>query len=154
MKLAMRAGSSNRFAVIFLVFMILVGASGCTVKLIADYDEFTEQMITNLHRKMEGFFINAKANGSDPAWTHENKKGFYADVRVDLEVIKLRNSIRDKNDITMEQLNLLSKSIDDLEELHKTAGFGVVGVVESAHSAFQSSFKAILKLELAKSRSD
>lgn len=152
MKMEIRSGYLHRYALIFLSFIILVAASGCTVKLIADYDEFTDQAITNLHRKVEGFFINAKANLNDPAWAYENKKDFYIDVRVDLEVVKLRNSIREKNNITIKQLNLLSNSIDTLEELHKTVGFKIKEVVDSAQSGFNSSFRAILELELAKNK--
>jgi hypothetical protein len=152
MKIANRAGYLHRYVLTYLIFFIIIGVSGCTVKLIADYDEFTDQGVTSLHRKVEGFFINMKAHLNDPAWTYENKKEFYTEIRVDLEVIKLRNSIREKNDITNKQLGLLSKSIDDLEELHKVGSFTAKEVVDAAQLGFNSSFKAILALELAKNK--
>jgi len=152
MKMASRSSYSHRYVLAYLIFFIIIGVSGCTVKLISDYDEFTDQAVTNLHRKVEGLFINLKAHLNDPAWTYENKKEFYTEIRVDLEVIKLRNSIREKNKITNDQLDLLSKSINDLEQLHKAGSFTAKEVVDSAQAGFNSSFKAILALELAKNK--
>ncbi len=124
---------------------------GCQIKLVADYDEITDRSVTALQREFELFFIDVERNLYTPDAAHDNYIGFYDEVRAELSVIRVRAAARPKNEITVEQLDLVAGNVDNLEELHKL-GFDSPEELEPLRAAFQQSFQAILTLELAKKR--
>ncbi len=72
-------------------------------------------------------------------------------MRAELSVIRVRAAARPKNEITVQQLDLVAENVKNLEELHKL-GFDSPEALEPLRNAFQQSFQAILTLELAKKR--
>jgi hypothetical protein len=140
-----------RLHLIFLWFLLIIPLVGCQIKLIADYDEKTDKAVTALHRGTETFLIQAQQNIGSPKWDYENKKDFYNKTKVDISVIEVRARALPKNEITIKQLNLLSKNFEALESLHK-GGKLSIPVIENLRGSFNSAFTAILKLEMAKKR--
>ncbi|WP_432695859.1 hypothetical protein ACQUQP_15130 [Marinobacterium sp. YM272] len=154
---------ANPLRVILLLSFMLV-ISGCTVKLIASYDETTDKNVTSLQRKTETFLTDLEAKYGLPECSYEKNATFYSESKVDLSAIKVRAEAIPKNDITVKQLDLLESSLNDLESLHKlkdkkTKDKGSlecisIDEIDPLRTAFNSSFTAILKLELAKKRGD
>ena len=138
----------------YLVTLILILAvPGCGVKFIADYDEATDKSVTELQRKVEGFLVDIERKvGTDDA-AYSNNTEFYDEVRVDISAIRVRAAAREKNEITLEQLDLVQKNLDNLEKLHEL-GFNSPEEIEPLRKAFNASFTAILKFELAKKRGE
>lgn len=147
-----------------ILLLLLLGMSGCTVKLIASYDETTDQNVTALQRKMETFLTELETKDGLPECSYSNNAEFYTQAKVDLSAIKVRVDAIPKNEITAEQIALLASSLNDLQALHqlkdkKTTTEGELRCLSSdeikaLRSAFNVSFTAILKLELAKKRGD
>jgi len=133
------------------VLAALLAGLGCQIKLVADYDEVTDQSVTALQREFERFFIDIERNLYTPEADHSNYIEFYDEVRAELNVIRVRAAARPKNEITVEQLDLVAQNVDNLEELHKL-GFEGPEELQPLRAAFQQSFQAILTLELAKKR--
>ena len=83
---------------------------------------------------------------------------FYLDSKVDLSSIKVRAAAMPQNDITVQQLDLLASSLDSLEALHKIKDKKSTCLSQAEITplrvAFNSSYTAILKLELAKKRGE
>lgn len=149
---------------LILLLSFLAAISGCTVKLIASYDETTDKNVTSLQRKMETFLTDLESKDGVPECSYANNTDFYKESKVDLSEIKVRAEAIPKNDITIKQIALLESSLVDLELLHKlkdkktkeTGSLNCISTNEIVplRSAFNSSFTAILKLELAKKRGD
>lgn len=149
---------------LILAALLLLAMSGCTVKLIASYDETTDQNVTALQRKMETFLTELETKDGLPECSYSNNSAFYTEAKVDLSAIKVRVDAIPNNDITAEQIVLLTSSLNDLQALHqlkdkKTTTEGELKCVSSdeikaLRSAFNASFTAILKLELAKKRGE
>jgi hypothetical protein len=144
-------GKALRRALQLTVLAATLAGLGCQIKLVADYDEITDRSITALQREFELFFIDVERNLHTPDAVHDNYIGFYDEVRAELSVIRVRAAARPKNEITVEQLDLVAQNVDNLEELHKL-GFDSPEELEPLRAAFQQSFQAILTLELAKKR--
>lgn len=144
------AGLLRRTLQLTVLTTVLAGL-GCQIKLVADYDEITDRSVTALQREFELFFIDLERNLYTPDAEYENYVGFYDEVRAELSVIRVRAAARPKNEITVEQLDLVAQNVDNLEELHKL-GFESPEELEPLRIAFQQSFQAILTLELAKKR--
>lgn len=127
--------------------------SGCSVKLISNYDETTDKAVTDLQKKTEAHLVAIEAAEDSPGCQYENHKKFYTDIKVDLSAISVRTAAIPKNEITSEQIALLSKSLDSLEKLHKI-GCLSKDQIRPLRTPLNSIFTAILKLELAKRRGD
>ena len=127
--------------------------SGCTVKLIADYDQKTDEAITQLQRKFETFFLNLESKVGTNEASYDNHLQFYKEIKVDVSAIKLRASAIPKNEITLNQVSLLEENIGLLEEVHKE-GIVDIDVVKVPRDDFNTALTNILKLELAKRRGE
>jgi hypothetical protein len=143
--------------VVFLAFSLI----GCTVKLISSYDEQTDKSVSALQRKVETFLVGLENLHGLPECIYAHQKHFYQEVKVDVSAMKVRAAAIPQNEITTEQLDLLSNSFDNLEELHKIKSKKEIGKnciskeeLGPLKENFATSFTAILKLELAKKRGD
>lgn len=136
--------------------LLLIGCfflflTGCTSNLISRYDENTDIAVTELHKDFTMFFLTLKNQDNTPDCDYKNHKNFYIDSSVALSSIDVRANAIDKNEKTIEQIQLLKNSIDTLIQLHRLSCLSG-GQVTSLQSNFDSMFTAILKLELAKKR--
>ncbi|UCD56014.1 MAG: hypothetical protein JSV16_09170 [Candidatus Hydrogenedentota bacterium] len=136
-----------------LLAVLLLAGFGCTIRLIAEYDEQTDRSVTALQRKMEAFFVHLGNIAGTPEADYANYKDFYEEVRVDISAIKLRVDAKPLNTQTQEQIDLLERSVNDLEEIHEL-GIRHAEVVETLRKQFNTAFVAILKLELEKKRGE
>lgn len=149
------ARSSSAF---ICTMFLAVALSGCTVAFISYYDESTDKAITELHRKLETFFIALDARLGTPAAVHEVWKDTYHDLRLSMSALELRVNALPMNSITQEQAGNVKRNIDLLEQLHKTGFGGNIeaqrAVIAAVRQDFNTSLAAILKLELAKKRGE
>lgn len=125
--------------------------SGCTTKLISNYDEMTDRQVTALQKKTETHLLALEAVENSPDCKYEKHKPFYLEARVDASAIAVRTAAIPLNDITSEQVQLLSNSLETLEKLHKLSCLSKEQL-KTLRTQFNTSFTAILKLELAKRR--
>lgn len=132
---------------------LMVALSGCAVKLISSYDETTDKTVTALQKKTEAHLVALEAVEGLPECKYEKHKQFYDEAKVDVSAITVRAAAIPKNEITTEQSILLSQSLVSLEKLHKIACLSK-DQIAPLRTQFNSSFTAILKLELAKRRGE
>ncbi|UUZ70080.1 hypothetical protein LP416_13315 [Polaromonas sp. P2-4] len=145
---------SNCRALAGAIFLAVgVALSGCTIKLISNYDETTDKTVTALQKKTEGHLVALEAVEGLPECRYEKHKQFYDEAKVDVSAIAVRAAAISKNEITTEQTVLLSSSLGSLEKLHKIACLPKEQI-SILRTQFNSSFTAILKLELAKRRGE
>ena len=135
------------------LFVALIALSGCSVKLVSNYDENTDKAVTQLQKDFEKFFLTVDNQAGTPECEYENHKQFYIDSNVAISSIEVRAKALDKNEITVEQIGLLKDSLTKLEQLHKKGCF-TKGQIANLRDSFNTSITAILKLELAKKRGD
>lgn len=136
-----------------VVLALALAVSGCSIKLISSYDETTDKTVTALQKKTEAHLVALEAVEGLPECKYEKHKQFYDEAKVDVSAIAVRAAAIPKNNITIEQAVLLSSSLDNLEKLHKIACLSK-DQIKPLRTQFNSSFTAILKLELAKRRGE
>lgn len=127
--------------------------SGCTVKLISDYDSSTDKAVTALQKKTETHLIALENAEGPPECRIEKHRKFYDEAKVDVSAIAVRAAAIPQNERTIEMAQLLADSLEKLEELHEISCLNE-DQIKTLRSSFNSSFIAILKLELAKRRGD
>jgi hypothetical protein len=155
MNFTIRDVSGFRFmlAVLFSVMVI----SGCTVTLVSKYDEQTDANVTALQKKLDTYFL--KLNGASfPDCSFAANRSFYDEVNIQLSSAQVRANAIPQNDITIQQLDALSKAITDLETVQKLrdgkSSCLPAEIVTTDRTLFNSIFTAILKFELAKKRGE
>ncbi len=153
MKSTVKWAGSRAWWACLLMGTLLFMANACSIRLISDYDEATDKAVTHLQKKVDTFLVamQRKAGTTDAAY--EKNIQFYDEVRVDISAIKVRAAARPMNEITIKQINLLGENVDKLESLNKL-GFQSPEELIPLRTAFDISFSAILKLELAKKRGE
>ena len=133
--------------------LILLG--GCTARLVADYDPVIDKSLIDLSIKTENYFNRLQENfGTDKADFASHRR-FYDEFEVEVNTLIVRARIHPRNEITIEQLELLRESMAGFEELHRQdlgtmerdAALATIGV---ARSTIKQHFEAIWKLEFEK----
>ena len=129
--------------------------AACAVALISAYDEPTERAVTGLQISVDSFLINLAHDPQAPGCTYEKHKTFYTRTLTSVSALEVRNRARPQNELTADQIVLLDSSLVLLERLHKVKGDAACmspAEIEPLRRNFNSSFTAILTLELAKKR--
>ena len=139
---------------------IVLAASGCTVRLMSEYDAETDQAITALQSDVALHLARlvALSKGPDdkaqhPACEFANFTDLYRQFAARAHVIDVRNSARRKNNLTTQQIEGLYESLaTELPTLHReaTGSCLTAGAITAAEASLDQHFRAILKLELAK----
>ena len=128
-----------------LLLLSLLVAS-CSLVATAPYDAGTDKNLTKLHKQTAQFFV-AAANPIDCDYRHYFD--FYQTSSVALSGLLVRAKALPRNLVTVEQLLLLQFSFESLAKLHRLGCLSPVQVADVWRS-FDTSFSAILRLELAK----
>jgi hypothetical protein len=124
---------------------------GCTVSLIAPYDEATVNSVTALLKKTDTFLIQQQSyleSGQQSMTTYEHNQPWYNEVQVDLNAIIVRAQAIPKNQNTVNQLSKLQTAFNDLISQNKQ-GFSKEYLAIAQMSVNQL-IGAILAAEFAK----
>jgi len=142
--------SSFRKAVPALVAFALFALAGCTVKLVADYDEQIDKGVTELQKDTEAFLVKLESNAGTPAAEYKANRKFYDDAKVAISSLRVRADAIQRNSLTVRMLDHLQNNMDRLAHDHAEG----IGKEEIAlyRGGFNSQFTAILTFELAKKR--
>jgi hypothetical protein len=133
-----------------VVFLLLIGVFGCgPVTLIAPYDQKIDDGVTNLQKSTAEFFTRIERQGGSDPEDYKNYTKFYDDAKVTLSGLSVRANAFTNNNLTTEQLEVLSEQFRNLEQTHMKIGVSRAAVPEY-EKAFNRTFTAILTLEVAK----
>jgi hypothetical protein len=135
-------------------------SGGCAIQLVSEYDPETDQGVSELQADVTAHFakldrLSMGPNGqpSSPACKFDNFGDTYAQFAARAHVLKIRNEVRVKNELTTAQLGLLEQNLGEgLVATHRDADGGCMthGAILAAREIMDQMFRAILKLELAK----
>ena len=144
-----------------LVSLIALFAASCTVRLIADYDEFTFNKTAELQESCEALFLALESAALTPDEEDDLYPAHadaYDDIIVKLRVLQTRAESLDKNQITSEQVGLLLESIEKMQDLHQSKsnanppeGFSS-DFIKTFREPVVQQFRAILTLQQALKR--
>jgi len=146
----------RRFPLVVLAVLAVasLGLSACTAEFIAQHDEATVQAVTGLLRKVDSFLIKLERALESPATAdearYEKHVAFYDEIRVDLNLIRVRAKALPRNERTVRQIDELEAALKNFEDLHKQ-GLNRQ-VVVTARGIINQAIEAILKAEFAKRR--
>lgn len=135
--------------------VLLVGtamSSGCTIRLVADYDEQIDAAATTLQKRMDRFLTQLEsAAGTEAAEYAAGHAEFYDDYAVELRAVRVRAAAHPRNRVSIAQYDLMEDSLHELEAAHRDAPIAAEAV-QTFRELFNQSWQAIIALEVAKKR--
>jgi hypothetical protein len=146
-----------KLKIISLLTISAMFISGCTMTIVSKYDEQTDANVTALQKKLDAYFL--KLDGETfPDCSFASNKAFYDDVKVQLNSTQVRANAIPNNDITLKELDALSKAISDFQDAQKMRDSKntclPAEIITTDRTFFNTIFTAILKLEIAKKRGE
>jgi len=136
-----------RVCALLVAIGLALAVPGCgPAVFISPYDEVTDQQVTGLQKSVDGLLATLDRT---PVPDYASAKPTYDQIRSDLASLRARNTVRTKNQITVQQLDALQKELQDLEDQHRNSKLIQV-MVPPARDTLDATFLAILKLEIAK----
>lgn len=160
---------TRAIALVAIVTML----AGCPAYFVSEYDATTDQGVTALQRTLERHLGQLETLAAEPpgleslveACKPDQFDDAYRDMQSDLRSLIVRNEAREKNDLTVQQLQGLQESLATLQQLQReryepTDPERVItkpgdrcmssAQIEATRQILEQHFRAILKLELAK----
>jgi hypothetical protein len=145
----------RRYWIGVVAWMVVAATSGCTVRLIGDYDDTIDKGITDVQQSAELYFAKLASTPSTPY-----DQSFHDNMTAKLAVLKSRASSLPMYSIIAEQVESLQKTFADFQTLDKGAPRPLVTdptthkpfLVSNTEGAVTVSVESILQLELALKR--
>ena len=133
---------------------MIIPQAGCSrITLISSYDEQIDHSATELQRRMDAFLTMLADKEGTPQASYEANKSFYSDYAVDLRSLKVRAVSQPKNQITGQQIDLMTSSLEELRKAHQSGPIAA-DAVPTFRDLFNQSWGAIIALEMAKKRGE
>lgn len=148
-----RHSRSTRRAGLPLILFVLALA-GCSVRLISSYDEITDRSATELQKKVDYFVRSMETASGTPAGAYASNAKFYDEAKSDVSALRIRATAIPRNQITLQQIDLLDRNLELLRQLHQRGDSLRAAVAKPALDAMNTTFAAIIKLELEKKRGE
>jgi hypothetical protein len=141
-------------AMLLLALALILPQSACTrITLISSYDEVIDHSATELQRRMDAFLTMLADKEGTPEASYDANKEFYSDYAVDLRSLKVRAMVQPKNQITGQQVDLMTASLEELRKAHESGPISA-DAVPTFRDLFNQSWGAIIALEMAKKRGE
>ena len=145
-----RIVSSLTVAAKFLILALVISTlQSCALVSTTPYDSSTDKSTTRLQKRSAQHFVALAALQGVGPCDYAAFTNFYDDSAVALSGLLVRAKALPRNGVTVEQLLLLQSSFESLAKLHRLGCLSPVQVADVWRS-FDTSFSAILRLELAK----
>jgi hypothetical protein len=138
-----------------IVFVLLLTMVGCSIKLIADYDEIIDRYATDLQGNFETFLLKMERTAGTPDGTYKNNINFYEEMQGTLTSLNTRAQTIPKNEIITKQILEVQGTLEDLRKTHerhdnnddiKKTGL-LKDTIDLYRDTFKSEFGAIIKLQ-------
>lgn len=143
-------GSRLTVAAKFLALVLVLSTlPACALVPTTPYDSTTDKSITHLQKRSAQHFVELAALRGVGPCGYAEFTDFYDDSAVALSGLLVRAKALPHNLITVEQLLLLQSSFESLAKLHRLECLSPAQVAD-VWGSFDTSFSAILRLELAK----
>jgi len=116
-----RARSARSWTV-FVSAALALALCACTVRLIADYDQYSFDKVTALQEQCEKLFVSLEEAAATPDKgddLYQAHAAAYDEIIASLRVLETRAQTLDKNEIPQEQVRLLRDSMERMQALHR-----------------------------------
>ena len=139
-----------------LLFATCLLLGGCTIRLIADYDEHTFTRTVELQEEVERLFValeEATATNDVTDDLYPAHAATYRELIASVRALETRAQTLDKNELPAEQVSLLRDSLEKMQASHRERsagdppkGFSLV-TLQTLREPVVQQFRSILTLQ-------
>nr|CAA6824047.1 MAG: Unknown protein [uncultured Thiotrichaceae bacterium] len=124
--------------------------SGCTVSLMSQYDEKTDERIELFGESANDLLFQLEElNAQKPECSYKNHTDSYRSLKVQLQTIQMHEQAKPKNTHTQKQVEALQNRVDQLITIHKKKCLPAA-FISITQSQINDMLGHILKLERSK----
>lgn len=135
--------------VLIILGLLTLLLSGCTIRLVADYDAETEKAIFETAKKVDLFYVQLLDTPEDQR-QYAAFADSYMTIEADLDSLLLRNKVRPKNEDSIE---IVSTTLDlwvKYKNRHQQTNTYTTGNAELDRDKFDRLFSYMARAEKAK----
>lgn len=133
------------YSLLFCIFL----TAGCSVQLVSPYDEKTIEKMERIDEKIDRFYLVLKSFPEEKRTFKEFYSG-YLDIDVLIRSLERRQNIREKNEETLKQTQILASLWQQDFETHKKNDAISDFIIQRRLDQYQRLLSALIKGELAK----
>lgn len=135
-----------------LLFLLLFAISGCSVQLVSDYDSRTDTSVSGIRTQLTRLFFELEEQVDKPTeCTYESHSEQYKQLWVDLDLLAMRERVKNKNETTSKQIEVLDKALKKLQAKHRKACLNRLEIM-ILNDSLTGMLDSILRFEMAKLR--
>jgi hypothetical protein len=133
----------------------LLGISACHVALLSDYDDVFDQEATSAQKDVDALYqkIIGNPNAQHPditAETYVADRESYANIRAELDGLKVRAQAHDHNENTFKTVDAIAHSFSVVEDEHKRNPELHIEAAKGELTMLNQQFTALIRQELLK----
>ena len=145
--------ASARLMVILALLSLFCTASCAPVRMMANYDALIDSGATQIQKRIDTFLIAQERTRGTPEAFYANSLSWYESMGVDIELLRDRALLQNKNEDTLEMIDKLQQNLALLKKIHEHYPEGIPqSEIPTLRTGFDVPCQAIIKLELAKKR--
>lgn len=144
----------RRLTAFVAIAAVALSLNACiTVRLAGDYDQQIDASATDMQKRMDAFLTRLETlPAGDPGRSYGPNQQFYLDYAVDLRAVETRARSLPKNSITVQQVQLMESSVEELRNVHQAQDDVSNAAIGQYGQLFNTAWTAVLTWELAKKR--
>lgn len=148
----------NKLSTRFHVFLFIVFLTGCTVTLLAPYDQITDTKTAELHESilLQLNRLNAiyELNADSSVLSYTHNFDFYNLSITKTELLLSRNKGVEKNEIIVKQLEGLLENLKEMRAIHQEDVILLPSDLQSFKAIFDVQLGAIQKFQQVRKESN
>ncbi|MBQ4813112.1 hypothetical protein A7985_21910 [Pseudoalteromonas luteoviolacea] len=140
-----------KLVVILATLLILSSQVGCSLHLISEYDRASQQHMLSLMKKIDGFYLHM-SNVEPAKRKFSHYSSGYTNIEVEINALLQRQKVRELNELTVKQVEILLELWQQGKLAHKTKDSISDFIIKRRRSEYQRVMLAMVRGEESKAQ--
>lgn len=137
------------YSAFYLVLLSAVLITGCSMKLVADYDQMSVTNLEMINKKIDRLYLTMKML-PEVQRTYSHFQQNYLDIDVDIRAYERRQKLREQNDESIKQATILADLWQQDMQAHKQKNTLSDFMIKRRQAQYQRLLSSMIEAEMAK----
>ncbi|KZN34758.1 hypothetical protein N480_20965 [Pseudoalteromonas luteoviolacea S2607] len=138
-----------KVGVILAALLILSTQLGCSLHLVSEYDRASQNQMLSLMKKIDGFYLHM-SNVAPAKRKFSHYTSGYTNIEVEINALLQRQKVRELNELTVKQVEILLELWQQGKLAHKTKDSMSDFIIKRRRSEYQRVMLAMIRGEESK----
>ena len=137
------------YSAFYLVLLSAVLLTGCSMKLVADYDQMSVTNLEMINKKIDFMYLKMKTLPENQR-TYSHFQQNYVDIDVDIRAYERRQQLREQNEESVKQAAILASLWQQDMQAHKQKNTLSDFMIKRRQAQYQRLLSSMIEAEMAK----